>query len=226
MSDYLEQSLAKLEQFEGCIPWMYRDTVGKVTVAVGLMLPDAAAAEKLPFQIDSRPATPAEIAAEFARVDALPMGRPAQFYRQPHAEAALELAKPEIDTLLRTVVLGFEQDLRTRLTGYDSYPDAVKMALLDMVYNLGPAKLFGEFPRLIKAVEAGAWAQAADCCSRRGPSAARNAWTRMQFLSLGGVVAKVQATASAGLLKDFGYGVIGMAAHAGGALRRWFKTPR
>jgi len=47
---------------------MYRDTVGKVTVGVGLMLPDAKAAEALPFIVGTRPATPQEIAAEFTRV--------------------------------------------------------------------------------------------------------------------------------------------------------------
>jgi len=41
VATYLEQSLAKLKEFEGCVPWMYRDTVGKITVGVGLMLPDA-----------------------------------------------------------------------------------------------------------------------------------------------------------------------------------------
>jgi hypothetical protein len=57
------------------------------------------------------------------------------------------------------------------------------MALLDMIYNLGPAGLFKGFPHLVAAVQNGAWAQAAQHCMRRGPSAARNAWTQQQFLS-------------------------------------------
>ena len=81
MQSYLEQFLAKLEFFEGSIPWMYRDTVGKVTVGVGVMLPDAPAATALPFKIAGHPASATEIAAEFARVDAIPMGREANFYR-------------------------------------------------------------------------------------------------------------------------------------------------
>ncbi len=62
------------------MPWMYRDTVGKVTVGVGLMLPDVKAAQELPFIMGTRPATPQEIAAEFARIDRLPLGRPSSFY--------------------------------------------------------------------------------------------------------------------------------------------------
>jgi len=52
MSGTFDQSLAQLKTFEGCVPWMYRDTAGKVTVGVGLMLPDAAAACALPFQTE------------------------------------------------------------------------------------------------------------------------------------------------------------------------------
>jgi GH24 family phage-related lysozyme (muramidase) len=94
VANYLEQSLTKLKQFEGCVPWMYRDTVGKITVGVGLMLPDASAAAALPFLANTRAATPQEIAAEFARVDALPPGRTSAFYKSP---ASLELAQQTID---------------------------------------------------------------------------------------------------------------------------------
>jgi len=159
---------------------MYRDTVGKVTVGVGLMLPDAKAAEALPFVLGARAATPEEIAAEYARVDAMTLGRASAFYKIP---VSLEVTQQTIDAKLRSVLEGFEADLRTQFPRYDALPDGVKMALLDMIYNLGPEGLFKGFPHLVAAVEAGAWAQAAEHCMRRGPSAARNAWTRQQFLS-------------------------------------------
>ena len=180
MATYIEQSLAKLKEFEGCVPWMYRDTVGKVTVGVGLMLPDANAAAALPFLSGTRPATPEEIAAEYVRVDALTMARASSFYKIP---TSLELTQQTIDAKLTTVLQGFEADLRTQFPHYDGLPDGVKMALLDMIYNLGPAGLFKGFPHLVAAVQAGAWSQAAEHCMRRGPSAARNNWTRNQFLS-------------------------------------------
>ena len=103
MATYLEQSLAKLKEFEGCVPWMYRDTVGKVTVGVGLMLPDAKAAEALPFVIGTRAATPEEIAAEYARVDAMAMGRASAFYKTP---TSLELTQQTIDAKLSSVLAG------------------------------------------------------------------------------------------------------------------------
>jgi len=169
---------------------MYRDTVGKVTVGVGLMLSDTKAAESLPFVLGSRPATPQEIAAEYTRVDSLPQARASAFYKSPNS---LELPQQTIDAKLTTVLETFETDLRTHLPHYDTLPDAVKLALLDMTYNLGPAALFKDFPHLIAAVESGSWAQAAACCMRRGPSAARNNWTREQFLSA--VVTTIKAEA-------------------------------
>ena len=214
MASYMDESLKKLEEFEGSIPWMYRDTVGKVTVGVGLMLPDAAAACRLPFRVGGAPATEAQIEADFARVDALPMGRPALFYRAP---AKPELAQAEIDSLLRTVVAGFEGDLRKALPGYDALPDGVKLALLDMIYNLGPAGLLKGFPRMMVAVAAGDWARAASCCERRGPGAARNAWTRGQLLS--SVVGSLKAEAENGW-KRLGFGLVGAGAAVVGWLRR------
>ncbi len=207
MATYLEQSLAKLEEFEGSIPWMYLDTVGKVTVGVGLMLPDAEAALHLPFKIDGRAATDEEIAADFARVDHMPMGRPALSYRRK--ENGLELEKMAIDTLLRSVLVGFEGELRKRIKGYDALPYSVKMALLDMAYNLGPLGLLHGFPKLLQAVEHGDWTQAATACVRRGPGAARNEWTRQMFLE--NIVGRIEAEAESGF-KRFGFGLLGLGA--------------
>ena len=184
MSGTFDQSLAQLKSFEGCVPWMYRDTAGKVTVGVGLMLPNAAAACALPFQTaEGAAATAEQIAAEFARVEALAMGKLPSFYR---AAGSLELPQAVIDEKLSAVLAGFEATLRENLTGYDALPDGVKMALLDMAYNLGPAGLLEGYPRMIHAVETGAWAEAAAQCARGGINAARNAWTRQQMMSCGG----------------------------------------
>lgn len=208
MASYLDQSIAKLEQFEGVIPWMYLDTAGKVTTGVGLMLPSSSAAARLPFQINGRAATQEEISAEYARVDALPMGRPALFYRTRDAHGP-ELPRPQIDSLLRTVLTGFDGELRRALPDYDTIPDAVKLALLDMMYNLGPAGLIKGYPHLMTCVAAGNWAQAAAGCYRHGPGAARNEWTRQQFLA--NVVSEVKAALEGGW-KRFGFGLLGIGA--------------
>jgi GH24 family phage-related lysozyme (muramidase) len=178
---------------------MYRDTVGKVTVGIGLMLPDAKAAEALPFVVGTRAATPEEIAAEYARVDAMPMGRASTFYKTP---TSLVLTQQTIDAKLSSVLAGFEADLRGQFPHYDALPDGIKMALLDMIYNLGAAGLFKGFPHLVTAIQTGAWQQAAEHCIRRGPGAARNDWTREQFLSA--VVGTIKAEAESWLTRIWG----------------------
>src|ERR1700677_1457218 len=131
-----------------------------------------------------------------ARVHAMITGRPATFYKIP---GSLELTQQTIDAKLSAVLQQFETRLRAQIPHYDALPDTVKMALLDMIYNLGPAGLFKGFPHLIAAVEAGSWSQAAASCIRRGPGPERNAWTRDQFLSA--VVTTIKAEAEGWLTR-------------------------
>ncbi len=214
VTTYLDEALTKLEQFEGSVAWMYRDTVGKVTVGVGMLLPDAEAACRLPFRLGEEPASEAEICAEFARVDSLPFGRPSLFYRPTHGP---ELQKTEIDSMLRQVVEGFESELHASLRNWDTLPDGVKLALLDMAYNLGPAGLLHGYPRLMGAVRSGDWVRAAAACYRKGPGAARNDWTRQMFLA--SVVGTVKAEAESGLAR-LGFGLVGAGASAATWLAR------
>ena len=185
MAGYLDQSMAKIGEFEGSVPWMYLDTMGKVTVGVGLMLVNEAAANALPFMVSGRPASLEEIRREFTRVSAMKTGQVAKFY---FSKLGLALSKETIEAKLRDTLAGFEGYLRSHVHGYDELPVTAKLALLDMVYNLGPGRLFAEYPRLIAAVERGDWKSAAAASLRRGPSAARNLWTKEQFLAAAAVV--------------------------------------
>ena len=221
MAGYLEQSLEKIKEFEGSVPWMYLDTVGKVTVGVGLMLANEVAAHALPFTLEGRPATPDQIGKEFARVSAMKKGRASAFYS---SKPGLQLSTQAIDDKLRATLEGFEGYLRTHVPGYDLLPDAAKLALLDMIYNLGPGRLFAQYPRLFAAIERGDWKTAAAASLRRGPSAARNAWARQQFLNAA-TIAEIKAEAEqaiGGLLLGLLSGLAAAAALAimGGELDR------
>ena len=145
-----------------------------------------------------------QIASDFARVYALPMGRPALFYRKPGSGSELELAV--IDTLLRTALVGFEEHLREHIPGYDDLPPSAKIALLDMAHHLSPAHLLAQHPRLIRAVAAGAWSLAATASFRHGPGAARNQWTAALFR------AAATSQPAEGPLKRFSYGMVGLGA--------------
>lgn len=195
----LDQSIAELKKFEGCVPWMYRDTAGKVTVGVGLMLPNAAAACALPFAAATGPATQEQITAEFARVNALPAGKVPGFYK---TTTSLELPQQVIDAKLNEVLTEFQGILREKVQGYDKLPDVVQLVLLDMAYNLGPTGLLTEYPRMFDAIDSGAWAQAAAECERVGAGSARNAWAKQELLSAvvatirAGMVAEIKAEAA------------------------------
>jgi hypothetical protein len=144
-------------------------------------------------------------------VDGLAVGKLPEFYK---AAGSPELPQAVIYQKLGAVLEGFEATLRAGLAGYDALPDGVKMALLDMAYNLGPDGLLKGYPRMLRAVETGNWAQAAAECGRNGISAARNAWTSKQFLSA--VVATIKAeaeaieTKAAGWVKRLGRWVHGL----------------
>ena len=193
MAGYLEEAMTKIREFEGSVPWMYLDTVGKVTVGIGLVLVNEVAAHGLPFVVGDRPAKLDEIGREFARVNAMKPGQMAKFY---FIKQGLNLPNDVIETKLRDTIQGFEGYLRSHLKGYETVPDAAKVALLDMIYNLGPGRLFAEYPRLIAAIERGDWKAAAASSFRKGPSAERNAWVKQQFLAAGTVV-QLKATAEA-----------------------------
>jgi GH24 family phage-related lysozyme (muramidase) len=180
MDSYLDLAVTHTRQFEGCVPWMYLDTVSRVTTGVGLMLPNAEAACALPFTMAARPATHDEIAADYARVLKMAPGHAAATYRMANSPI---LPGEAIDAHLRNALAGVDAALHAVLPVWPTIPDSSKIALLDMGYNLGAHGLIHGYPKLMDAVRQGHWADAATLCDRHGPGPARNLWTRQQFLS-------------------------------------------
>jgi GH24 family phage-related lysozyme (muramidase) len=176
---YLDDSAAQLTIFEDSIPWMYLDTRGFVTVAVGDMLPHPDSAQSLGF-VDSTgsPASAAAILADFQRVAAMPPSLNANAYR---GATALQLPKTAIASLLMARIQDFDTSLSAKFGGYSTFPDPARLGLLDMAFNLGTFKLFNTYPTFMRFVNNTDWAGAALQCHRTGPSAARNNWTVQQF---------------------------------------------
>lgn len=177
---YLEDSYSALKRFEGSIPYMYADSVGLVTVGIGFMLPNVFAASTLPFVNPAgEPSTQTEIAADFNRVKSLPSNKLPTYY---HSFSSPLLPQAEINRLLAANVASFEISLRRLYADYDTYPDSVKVGLIDMCYNLGAAKLRDQYPKFNRAVQTHNWLLAADQCHRNGPSSERNEWCQKQFM--------------------------------------------
>ena len=188
---YVDDYLPINKQFEGESATMYLDTKGNVTVARGLLLATTQAACVLPF-LDryGNAATPAKIVADWNMVKLMKPGSAAHFYAFPGTSA---LAEASIVSLTRAKVMQFDRELAAWFYGYGAFPDGVKMALLDMAYNLGTAALRETYLLFGAAVNAQDWLTAAAQCGRDSGDpafAARNAWTKLQFMNaLGRVTA-------------------------------------
>ena len=182
MTSFEDRRRELLKDGEGSISHMYLDTVGKVTVGVGNMLPDADAAVALAFvrRETGERATDAEIRADFASVSAQKMGKLASSYK--HA-TKLDLPDDAIDALLDKRIAGFESGLRKDFPDYDDYPESAKLGLMDMAFNLGNSGLVNKFPSFTRAARARDWAKCAKECERKGISKTRNDEVRHLFES-------------------------------------------
>lgn len=165
---------------EGVVSHMYLDTVGKVTVGVGNMLPSAAAAAALPFveRVSRTPASDAQIRADFESVCLQPKAQQARHYR---AHTKLDLPDDAIWTLLKARVDDFERQLSGYFPQFPSFPGSAQLALLDMAFNLGGAALNTRWPSLKQAVLAQDWRRAQQECERSTSTPARNNATRELF---------------------------------------------
>jgi GH24 family phage-related lysozyme (muramidase) len=180
MSNFEKQRREMLKNNEGCIPHMYLDSIGNVTVAVGQLLPKAKAAVALTFRRrdNGLKATPEEIRKDYQTVAAAPRGQVASSYKR---YTQLDMPEEAMDALLDKRIAEFEQALRGEFLNYNAYPESARLGLMDMVFNLGLQKLRSLFPIFIDAVSEEDWATCAQECHRRGVSEARNTMTRRLF---------------------------------------------
>lgn len=178
-----EQIKDDMHEHEALIPHLYLDSVDKVTVGVGNMLPTLAAATALAFVVRADPAKVAsadQIKADWEKVIA-------EAGKNKRASAFAKLTSLDLPEELCWSLLKqriddeFLPGLRTIFPGWSTLATPAKRALLDMAYNLGLAGL-RKFKTLIAHVEKSDWEKASGACSRKGIPDARNEWTRARFL--------------------------------------------
>lgn len=169
--------LKELIDQEGSVPHMYLDTRGNVTVGVGLLLATSREAEALGFveRSSGRAASRSEIQLDWQRVRGEPAGRLAPDYAQV---TRLELPGLDIRRELSRRVDQFQSGLRRSFENFDSYPEDVRLALLDMVFNLGIRGLTTKFPKFCGAIRRGDWPAAGAESARRGVAGRRNEFVR------------------------------------------------
>ena len=163
-----------LAAHEGDIPYMYLDSNGYVTVAIGNLLSSAADAQKLKFvnRTTGKDATAAEIKTDFDEVSKQTANKVASYYKK---YTKLDMPAADRLALFQTRIDGFVTELQGQFPDYDSYPIRVKAALLDMAFNLGTDGVVKKFPTFTAAIKAKDWTKAAGASHRKAPvSEARN----------------------------------------------------
>jgi GH24 family phage-related lysozyme (muramidase) len=189
MQHLLPQIRQDINQWEDFIRWMYLDTEGYVTVGIGTRLASANDAKKIPFTVKTtgNAATPQEIEAAYNAVNADSASQKARAKGKKHEAASYEntttlrIEQSDAEKLRDRHIMADYQSLKTLYPQFDTFPDGAKLALFDMVYNLGASKLRSKFPNMNTAINSRNWLQAANESHRLQVESGRNLITGENF---------------------------------------------
>lgn len=186
----------RLEQYEGRVAHMYLDSNGFVTVGIGHLLTSIHLAQKIPFKnYSGKMASGAEIKIDFLSVKKQPANRIHSFYKK---STRLFLENSDIDKLLLMHIEAFERELKLIYPGFGEFPSEARMALFDIIFNIGMTDLKNKWPKFNAAVAQRNWQAAAENSGRKSPvSTERNLYVRRLFEMAAKKVPG--ATASAGV---------------------------
>ncbi len=181
MATHLEKQTLrkKLEEYEGKIEHMYKDTKGFITVGIGHILKDLGAAQVLDFvhRTTNKKATKDEIKIDFETIKKQRSGLFAPLYKK---HTKIKLTSITIDQLTNKHIDSFESELKQvyGAAKFKKFPSEVKLALFDMIFNLGMTELRTGFPKLNKNIKAKDWAKAAKESRRKDVALARNKYVK------------------------------------------------
>jgi len=187
-----------VERWERRVPWLYLDSRGYVTAAVGYLLTCPSAARSLPWVTpQGQPATPESITDAFKRIAGLGVPGQPQPYAADHFAPLTDIRLPDAAITRLTVerVQGFVTSLSRAFPDFDRWPAPAQTATLDWVFNAGVGALLAT-QHLAPALRAHRWEDAANACHRAGDDGTpdhptehgkRNAETKRLYLQAAGV---------------------------------------
>jgi len=169
-------------KYEGKVPHFYLDPSGLVTIGIGCRVATIHEALQLDFLYkDSKlPAERDSIRNDFIIVSQSISGQDTSYY---DLLTNLFLSEEDIVKLFIVKYLEKLHYTKTYFADFDSFSDNIKLALLDMTFNLGVTGLIMKFPKFTKALQRKDWMAAAAECDRHGISAERNSFVRNTFLN-------------------------------------------
>lgn len=186
--DWLEQAAALIRRFEGWVPHPYGDSAGIISTGYGSNIATKPRFLAVPWRLDhaAGAAAPAAMVSDsYDRLAAFIVRENAKAHAAGRrlniaASAYAPLTRLRLPVAIGEAMLvrdlgGGAGELRRKFPGFDRFPVPAKLALADMIYNLGGTRFSaGRWPRLFAAVRAQDWVRAAVECQRRGIAEARN----------------------------------------------------
>ena len=172
--DTFEVLAVYVARWEGCTSWFYLDTAGVCTIGKGLAVFSAAEAARL-FGPDAR--------AAWESVRTAPPGLVAESYAHLSDWRASDAV---LEKEFRSRLMGVAIDLSRQFETWNQTPANAQIALIDLAYNVGAAKLPDRWPNLARAVREGNWLEAsAQCVVTKGaPDVKRQRARQLLFSSL------------------------------------------
>lgn len=165
-----------IERYEGKVEHMYLDSRGFVTVGIGHLLSTENDAQKLPFKkVSGEQATVEEIQAEFTALTQQTANHVASYYKK---FTSLSLSNEAMDALTDKHIDSFYKELTVVYDGFDDFPSTVKLALFDLIFNLGMTGLRKKWPKLNACIASRDWLSAAENCRRKGIADERNEYVK------------------------------------------------
>jgi GH24 family phage-related lysozyme (muramidase) len=185
----MQQIQAHLDGAERLVQWMYLDSKGYVTVGIGTRLYSVADAQTLPFYHDRdfacSPVALGDIARAYNTVAADSMAQrarsPKRRYTSYESTTNLRIDGGTAARLRNEYIERSYLALKKIYWEFDSFPDSVKLALFDMIYNVGEAGLRDGFPTMNRAIRERRWLDAANESHRQDVDSDRNYWTGRMF---------------------------------------------
>jgi GH24 family phage-related lysozyme (muramidase) len=201
--DFRAKLRVALWKHEGACDYFYRDSVGQVTIGVGHLVRHEtdAAGLRLLHRSNGKSATHAELIAAFRAVKSEPFHFSgakdhkmhvwgAKHYKNLAGASNIFMPQQEIDRLLDRHIDEFDQQLKRIFTvahGYkrefDGFPENVRLALFDMIFNLGATNFPFGWPSLVRALKVENWQDAAKQSRRPQLSASRNQYVHDLLLA-------------------------------------------
>jgi GH24 family phage-related lysozyme (muramidase) len=171
-----------IREHEGVVLHMYLDSVNKVTVGVGNLLPNLEAAQALPFVQRKSPATKASADEIKTDWDSVKLHPNKNLSATAFAEYTTLILPEDFcwSLMKKRVDNEFLPALKRKYTDWNSFPIPAKRALLDMIYNLGSRGL-SNYKVMNSHVAKLEWDKVANNCNRPDLKAHRNNWTRERF---------------------------------------------